>query len=323
MRAAAALLLLALCLPAQQSPRRMREDRASAADVPEAGYLLGPGDQIAIWALGAAEMSESPVRVDGAGDIDLPMLGRVHAAGLTAEQLKRDLLVRLKTYVEEPSVSISITEYRSEPVSVIGAVNDPGVHRFVGKKTLVEVLSLAGGLRSDSGNTVKITRALQWGPIPLPTVSKDETGAFSVADVSVSAIMEAKNPEYNILIKPHDIISIPKALMIYVMGEVGKPGGFVLNERDSFTALQAVSMAGGITHVAAPQNARILRATPGSRSRQELPMDLRKILDGRAGDVPLQPEDIVFIPGSRTRGATIRAVEAAIQVGTGVVIWRR
>ena len=298
--------------PAPESPEQLRST-----------YVLGPEDQITIRALDAEEISDKPVRIDFSGYIRLPMVGRLRASGLTIEQLEAQLVERLKTFIREPEVSLSITEFRSQPVSVIGAVRNPGVHQLQGRKTLIEILSLAGGLNTDAGHTIKITRRLEWGRVPLRTADDDSTAQFSVAQVSVKAIMEAKNPEENIIVRPYDVISVPRAQMVYVIGQVQRSGGFVLNERETLSVLQALSLAGGLNSAASPQNSRILRPSPGASNRTELAVDLKKILAGKAQDLPLQPEDILFVPASTPKKAAIRALEAAIQVGTGIVIWRR
>ncbi len=286
-------------------------------------YVLGPEDQITIRALDADEISDKPLRIDMNGYIRLPMVGRLRASGLTLEQLEAEIVNRLKTYIQQPEVAVSITEFRSQPVSVIGSVNSPGVHQLQGRKTLVEILSLAGGLRNDAGHSVKIVRRLEWGRIPLRSAADDSTGQFSVAQVSLKALMEAKNPDENIVIRPHDVISVPRADMVYVTGQVQRSGGFVLNERETITVLQALSLAGGLDRAASPQNSRILRPSSGAANRAEIAVDLKKILAGKANDVSLQPDDILFIPASTPKRAAIRAAEAAVQIGTGVAIWRR
>jgi polysaccharide export outer membrane protein len=232
-------------------------------------------------------------------------------------------VARLRSYINEPQVSVNIMEFRSQPVSVIGAVKNPGVHQLQGRKTLVEILSLAGGLAPDAGSSVKITRRLERGPVPLPAASQDASGNFSVAEVSLKQLMAAKNPESNIIIRPDDVISVPRAEMVYVMGEVAKPGGYVLNERETMSALQALSLAGGVTRVSGLQRAKILRVVPGTNNREELSVDLKRMLAGKSPDAQLQPEDILLVPNNLAKGATLRAIESAIQIGTGLVIWRR
>lgn len=311
-----AALLLAAGVASCDQPQPAENSLRSA-------YVLGPEDQITIRALDAEEISDRPTRIDMTGYIRLPLVGRLRAAGLTIEQLEAELASRLKTYIKDPQVAISISEFRSQPVSVIGSVKNPGVHQLQGRKTLIEMLSLAGGLAEDAGPAVKITRLLEWGRIALPNAADDPTGRFSVAEVSLKSIMDARNPEQNIVIRPHDVISVPRAEMVYVTGQVRRSGGFVLHEREHLSVLQALSLAGGLDQAASPQHSRILRAYKGGLNRVEIPVDLRKIMAGKANDVALQPEDILFIPGSTPKRAALRAAEAAIQLGTGIVIWRR
>lgn len=296
--------------------------QTSPARVPSS-YVLGPDDLISIRVLQAPELFEKPVRIDLNGFLDLPYAGRIRAAGTTVEVLKTELELRYTAIVREPHVSVTIEEFRSQPVSVIGAVTTPGTHQIRGKKTLVEVLSLAGGLRQDAGNTVKITRRLEWGPIPLDNASDDPSGKFSVAAVNLRELMEAKNPGVNVLVQPDDVISVPRADMVYVIGDVPRAGGFVLNERESMSLLEALSLAGGLNRTAAGQSCKILRSAAGSTARTEIPVDVKKILAGRGKDMQLQPDDILFVPDSSAKRASLRALEAAIQMGTGVAIWRR
>ena len=286
-------------------------------------YLLGPDDQITIRAAECEEISDKAVRVGLDGYIRLPLVGRVRAAGFTVAQLETDLMGRLKEFVREPEVAVAVTEFRSQPVSVIGCVKAPGIHQLQGQKTLIEILSLAGGLADDAGPVVKVTRRLEMGRIPLPGAADDSTGEYSVAQVKLQAVLQASSPEQNIVIRPHDVISVPRAEMIYVTGQVVRSGGFVLNERESISVLQALALAGGLDRAASPKNSRILRRASAASSRVEVPVDLSKIMDSRAEDLPLKPDDILFIPNSAPKRAALRAIEAAIQTGTGVVIWRR
>jgi polysaccharide export outer membrane protein len=197
------------------------------------------------------------------------------------------------------------------------------VQQVQGQKTLLEMLSLAGGLdNGTAGSTLKITRRLEWGPIPLKGAINDSTNQFSVAQVSVKSLLEANNPEENILVKPYDVISVPRGETVYVIGEVLKAGGFILNDTEQITVLQALSMAGGADKMAQPQHARILRRVAGEASRAEIAIDLNKILSGKSPDVRMQAEDILFVPNSVPKRAAVRALEAAIQAGTGLAVFR-
>jgi polysaccharide export outer membrane protein len=313
----AAYVLVALALLGTHQP-----GVAQSPDSIRATYLLGADDQITVRVTDVEEFNDKPIRIEMDGAIKLPLAGRITAAGLTVEQLEAEIAKSLKSYVRQPEVVVSMAEFRSQPVSVIGSVRSPGVHQLQGRKTLVEVLSMAGGLAEDAGYSVRITRRLEWGPIPLANAATDSTGGFSVAEISVKGILDATKPEDNIPIKPNDVISVPRAEMIYVTGQVHRSGGYVLNGRQSMTVLQALSLAGGIDGASAPQHTRILRASQGLPEREEVPVDLKKIMDGKAKDVALQPDDILFIPSSLPKKAAIRAIEAAIQIGTGVAVFR-
>lgn len=295
--------------------------QSKSVDLP--GYVLGPEDQVSIRILQAPEIADKPVRIDQAGYIDLPLVNRIRVAGLTSQQLQAELTRRLETYIRNPHVTISIEEFRSQPVSVLGSVNTPGLHQLRGRKTLTEVLSLAGGLRADAGHSVKITRKLRWGPVPVPGAATDPTGEFSIGQVSVKAILEAKNPEQNVLVLPEDVITVPRAEMVYVVGDVEKAGGFVLNERETLTALQSLTLAGGLKNTASPKGAKILRAAPAGTSRVEVPLDLKKVLQGKALDVAMQSDDILFVPSSMSKKIGAKMLDAGISTVTGVVIWRR
>ena len=303
--------------PAAQakSPSERPPDAAS-------GYVLGPGDQISVHVVNLDQINDKPVAVDLNGDIRLPMIGRVRVSGLTVAQVEAEVTGRLKTYVLRPDVSISIAEFRSQPVSVIGAVKTPGVQQVQGRKTLVEMLSLAGGLDTTAGPTLKITRRREWGQIPLAGAADDPTGQFSLAEVRLKSILDAKDPEKNILVKPYDVISVPKADSVYVIGQVLKGGSFLLNDREDVTVLQALSMAGGLDRAAQPQNAKILRRRAGASERTEIAVNLKQIIDGKTSDVPMQPEDILFVPNSLSKRAGLRALESAVQMATGVAVWR-
>jgi polysaccharide export outer membrane protein len=285
-------------------------------------YLLGPDDQIFVRVLQLPEASEKPVRIDFDGYISLPYVGRVRAARSTVEQFREDLIAKYSEIIREPEVTVSIEDFRSQPVSVFGAVNSPGVLQVRGGKSLLEILSLAGGLRQDSGTTVNVTRTKPRGEIPLKGAHSDESGAFSVASIDLKALVEARDPALNIPILGDDVVSVPRAEMIYVVGEVARSGGFVLTEKKSMSLLEALAMAGGMNRTAAPQAAKILRRPPGGDARVEMPLDLRRIFNGKDKDVELQSEDVLYIPGSAAKRASLRAIEAAIQMGTGLAIFR-
>lgn len=313
-----ALASLALLFQAGSDPAAVATGQATRA--PDT-YTLGPGDQMVIRASGIEEITDKPIPIDSLGNIDLPTVGRIAAAGLTTEQLEAAIEARLKKYLVDPDVSVYLAEMRSQPISVLGAVQQPGVHQLQGEKSLFEVLSLAGGLRENSGNVVKITRKLRWGRIPLANVQDDPSGQFSVASVSVKDIMSASNPAENIMIKPEDVVSVPQADMIYAIGAIKKPGGYALGVNRSLSVLQILSLAEGLEKVAATSDAKIMRAVAGTSDRTEIPVNLKKILAGKGSDVPLQADDILFVPTSASKSVGYRTLEALAQ-SAGFAIYR-
>jgi polysaccharide biosynthesis/export protein len=284
-------------------------------------YLLGAGDQILIRAANVPDISEKPMRIDLNGFLNMPMIGRIEAGGLTVEQLQIEMEKRLKVYLEEPDVAISVTEYQSQPVSVFGEVVTPGVQQVQGRRTLVEILALTGGLKAEAGPTVRITRRLENGRIPLPGAKDDATGKFSVADLEIKPLIQARTPEKDIEIQPYDIISVPKAEYVYVAGDVTKSGALSLTDRPTMLIMEALSSTGGVTKTSDAKKARILRPIPGSSKREQVPVDIARIMNGKGEDVELQPGDILFIPGSASKKATLRALEAAIQTGTAILTY--
>jgi polysaccharide biosynthesis/export protein len=294
----------------------------SESQRPVSGYVLGSGDSIVVRVTEAEEIPDRPIRIDLDGNVDLPLAGSVHAAGLTALQLEQSIAEKLSVLIKAPRVSVSIEETKSQPVSIIGAVNSPGMHQIEGHKTLIEVLSLAGGLRPDAGYRVKITRLTSSAPLPLPDTFEDASHQHVVGEVGLKSLLEARDPMDNVDIMPNDVISVPTAEMVYVIGTVKKSGGYVLGEHQSISVLQALSLAGGLDQAAASQDSRILRTVSGSDNRQELRVDLRKILEGKNPDMPLQASDILFVPVSGAKKAGIRAFDAVMQIGTGLAIYR-
>jgi len=285
-------------------------------------YLLGPDDQLEISGPELTDTPSKPVRIDGEGDVQVPLAGSVHVAGLTVQGTEKKLDDLLSKYIRNPQVVVNVVEVRSQPVSVLGAVNSPGVHQVQGHKTVMEMIASAGGIRQDAGYSIRITRQVEWGCIPLPGAQMDASGKYSVAEVNLRKIMDAKTPEENIQIFPHDVISVPKAEMVYVIGEVHRSGGFVLGEHQSISVLQALSLAEGLSPGADPRHAKILRLKPEADQREELKIDVKDALNGKKPDSPLQGEDILFIPGSTGKKVALRSMETALQAGVGLAVWR-
>jgi polysaccharide export outer membrane protein len=289
-----------------------------------ADYVLGPGDQISLIVPGLEEQyNEKVFRIDASGDVSLPEIGRIHVSGLNTGALEHVLQASLKPVLKEPQVVVSVASFGSQPVSVLGAVRNPGIIQLQGRKTLFEVLSMAGGLQPDAGYLARVTRSLKNGNIPLPTVQTDSAAHVGIASIKLKDIINVPNVSDNIEILPGDTISVPKAGIVYVVGSVTKPGGYPLDENESLSALQVLSLAEGLQRTAASSKARILRNIPGSSNRTEIPVNLNRLMAGKEADLQLNAGDILFVPGSKAKNAGLRTVEAIVNAATYASVYAR
>jgi polysaccharide export outer membrane protein len=264
-------------------------------------YVLGPNDQILIRAPEAEEIDNRPFRIDGDGNINLPLVGHIHAAGMSLQELEADLVKRLREYIREPQVFVTVVQFRSEPVFFVGLFTKPGVYPLQGNRTLVEMLSTVGGLQRDAARHIKITRHEEYGPIPLPDAVVDPEKKISTVEVSIGSLTQNMNPAENILLQPYDEISVGRAELVYVSGEVGRVGGVDLAERDTIPIAQVLSQSGGFTRDAKKNKVRILRPVEGTSRRYVIEVDVAELLDGKGLDIPLEPGDIVYVPRSYSR----------------------
>jgi polysaccharide biosynthesis/export protein len=285
------------------------------------------------------------VRVTAEGDLSLPLVGNVHASGLTCTELQGVLESALrKKYMTDPQVSVVVKEMDSHPVSVLGAVQKPGIYQISTARSLVEVLSMAQGLADDAGDTVIVMRhgepassaaadysdpssaaasgapknSAKHGPLQYA----GEMASSTVIVTDLKNLIDSGDPRYNVMVYPGDMVKVPRAGIVYVVGEVKQPGGFVLRNHEGISVLQALALAQGLTRTSAAKHARIIRTDRASGVRSEIPIDLNRILAGAAPDPLLRPRDIVFIPNSATKAALYRGTEAALSVVGGLAVYR-
>src|SRR6266481_2667438 len=319
------------------------DSEASPAD--SAKYRIGADDVLDINVFAAPELNRQ-VRVSSGGEISLPLLGQVRTAGLTPVELEsrlQDLLRR--TYMKDPHVSVFVRDLQSHPVSVMGAVKTPGVFQLRGPRTLLEVLSLAGGLSEDAGDTAIIMRGAgasnessqenRATPEDSPRFSLDLRDASSsnlhldqsarspetAVQVNLKDLLDSADPRYNPPVCPGDVVKVTRAGVVYVLGEVRKPGGFALKASEKLSVLQAVALSEGLTHTAAKSGARVIRTDPETGERKEFGIDLNKIMKGKDPDIVLESKDIVFVPNSAAKTTFSRGAEAATQTVTGLLIF--
>ncbi|MGE5207448.1 MAG: polysaccharide biosynthesis/export family protein [Chlamydiota bacterium] len=265
--------------------------------------VIGSGDLLEISVYGAPEFTRQ-VRVADSGDISLPLLGVVHVAGLTLRQAELLLQKSLSDgYFTNPQVSIFEKEYGSQGISVLGEVQKPGIYPLPGARKLFDAISAAGGVTAKAGNTITITHR---------GLKADQT--------LVIPPNQTFPPESNVAIFPGDTVVVSKAGIVYVIGDVRLPGGFILENSD-LTVLQAVAMAQGTNTTAKLDNTLLIRKTP--EGPKEIPVRLSQIMAAKAPDVKVQPDDIVFVPRSAGKAAMRRGLEAILQTATGVAIYGR
>jgi len=258
----------------------------AAALLPGGGsdYRIGRQDLLEIEVFGVDELTQT-VRVADDGSITMPLLGRLAVAGLTKSELEA-LIARLleARFVRDPQVTVFVKEYESKKVAVTGAVKRPGSFEMLGAKTLLEMISLAGGLDNDLGREIYIFR-------------RQPEGGSKRIPIDLERLVYAADPALNLPIEPADIIYVPtmEKVRIFVSGAVKKPDVYEVPRHEPVTVLKAVTLAGGTTDRAAEKKVQIMRDRPDG-SRVSLTVNLRRIKRGRAEDPILAEGDIVLVP---------------------------
>ena len=296
--------------PPAQGQNPQRPDNANQGQQPTAvprelpqdavrpNYVLGPNDQILIRAPEVEEINERPFRIDSEGNINLPLLGRVRAGAVTVQELEADLVRRLREYVREPQVIITVVQFRSEPVFFVGAFKNPGIYPLAGRRTLVEMLTALGGLQANASRRIRVTRQAEYGPIPLPNAVVDPEKKISTVEISMASLQQNVNPAEDILLQPYDKISVERAELVYMNGEVTKVGSIELGERDSISITQALTQSGGFSKDANRSELRVLRPIENTNRRAEIDINFNRVLDGKDNDFPLLPNDLLYVSRS-------------------------
>ncbi len=297
----------------------------------QAEYRIGAHDLLEINVFEAPDLNRS-LRVSASGEISMPLLGAIQSTGLTARELEGVIEIKLRQYMKNPHVGVFVTTVESHPVSVVGAVKKPGVFQIRGTKTVLEMLSMAEGLADDAGDQVLVMRGagLQFGSDSL----RDTTGTNpdsgppanppgnETIKINLKDLLESGDQRYNVPVYPGDIVKVTRGGIVYVIGDVKKPGGFVLKSDQNMSVLKAIALAEGLNSTSAKSRTKIIRTDEHSGKRTEFPIDLGKVLAGKAPDTPLKPADIVFVPNSSGKTVLYKGTEAAVATASGVAIWR-
>lgn len=249
---------------------------------PGADYRLGTEDLIEVDVFQADELKRA-VRVSSKGFINLPLAGKIEAAGLTPGELEAEISQRLAKYMEEPVVSVFVREFRGQPVTVLGEVKNPQVYYISGGKRLLEVLSMAGGLTEDAGSLCYVQRA------------PDASAQGQTVVVDFEELLIKGDAELNVPVRAGDVVNVPKGGVFFVDGAVENPASFRL--RGKTTVTQALSMARGLKFEAARSELRIYRDNQRGQ-RDIISVDYDSILAGESPDIFVRDKDIIIVPKS-------------------------
>lgn len=278
-----AFLLLTPALVAAQGQEASRsQGQQEAAPGAEDEYRIGARDLLEVRVFDLEDLN-TETRVSEAGTITLPLVGEIGIAGLTRSEAEGRIETALARFVNEPQVFVFVREYQSQRFSVMGAVNSPGTYDMEGRTSLLEALSMAGGINFSeaSGKIIVIREGFTQEPI----------------EISMQELIDRGNTAFNIDLKARDVINVePKrSYFIYVYGQVNGPGQFEL--KGPITLLQAISLAGGLADRAAEDRVKIMRTRLDGK-QEVFEVNLEEIEDGEIADIPLNPGDIVLVPST-------------------------
>jgi len=288
--------------PAAETNPANPQDLSKDASEPTGVVKLGAGDLIEVNVYNVPELA-TKARVSNSGDVYLPLIDYIHVQGLTQEEAQTVIEKRLEDggFVRSPHVTIFVDDAQSQGVTVLGEVSKPGIYPDVASHKLYEVISEAGGFTPNASRKIGVIRRNQPQAIQivLPRNLSDDLSG-------------------NVDVLPGDTITVPRAPIIYVVGDVGRPSGLLV-DNGTLTVLQAIALAGGTNHTAKMGGVRIIRKTPAGMT--ETRVQLKKMLEAKSPDVTLQADDILFIPVSGARVAAARTFEAAISAATAVTVY--
>jgi polysaccharide export outer membrane protein len=266
--------------------------------------LIGPGDEGEFSVYGVTELTQK-FRVSSTGYISVPLIGEVRLAGLSSSEAEQLIAKKLQEgeFIRDPHVTVFVKDYASQGISVMGEVARPGAYSALTSRRLYDLFQAAGGLTQRAGKTVTIAHAGQNQKALTIELSDDP----------------AQAAEANVEVLPGDTVVVSRAGVVYVLGEVNRPGGFVVEDKP-VTVLQALARANGPTRMASLSHVRMLRHTP--QGVQNTDIDLKKIFQAKAPDVPLQAEDILFVPASGTKALAERGSSSILSMITNLAIYR-
>jgi polysaccharide biosynthesis/export protein len=319
------VLLVSPFLTSAQFGKSSAANQSNGATPPVSDYKIGPGDVITVSVSEAPDLS-GKFRITDKGQLVLPGLeAPIQAEGQSAFELSKNIatILRQAQLLKEPAVNVFVEEYHSRTVTVLGAVNKPSVYPLQKPTSLLEILSTAGGLTTTAGSRVTIVRGT-----PSEAGDSSDNGAKGDAaeaarTIDLAELFEGRDPSLNVPVNAGDVITVATAPVVYVVGAVSKPGGFVVEDQSSgITVLQALARAEGFLPFAARNRSVVIRRPANGQEPEKIPVDLGKVMEGKLADVRLQGNDILFVPESGAKKNVLSFGRAAINgLVNGIAIY--
>jgi polysaccharide export outer membrane protein len=293
------LIAAAACAQTEQAPPVSQSQNAPAISI-------GPGDLLNIIVFDIPELSSSS-RVSQNGVINLPVLGLVNIAGLNTSEAARQIETELKRrgLVLDPHVTVSIAEYASQGATMTGEIRQPGVYPTLGSRRLMDMISIAGGLSQTAGKLATIIHR-----------NDPQHPQQVLLAQNASGLADQQNP----IILPGDTVVVAKAGIIYVLGDVLRAGGYLVDNNEHLSLMQVLSLAGGTTQTSALSKTRLIRKVPSGR--EDIKLDLKHVYFGSQADVSVEDGDILFVPSSFGKTMVYRGIEATVNAAQQVAAFK-
>ncbi len=308
------LLATVLAVPAlaqEETTERMSPDSTSINEIPNLPVeKIGPNDLLGLTVYDSPELTRE-ARVDADGAIRLPMVRQsIAVAGLYPSEVENAIakaLVKANVLVD-PVVTVSVLEYRSRPITVVGAVRNPLTLQATGTMTLLDAISRAQGLTDNAGSEILVSR---------PAQNADGQSTTLMQRIPVRSLLDGVNPSLNLSLQGGEVIRVPEAGRIFVVGDVKKPGAFYITDGSESSVLKALALSEGLDSFSS-HKAYIYRADESGGDRKEIPVELKGIMDRKSPDVALAAGDILYIPSATGAKASLKALEASLGVGSAL-----
>jgi polysaccharide biosynthesis/export protein len=265
--------------------------------------LIGPGDLVSVSVFDTPEMNQD-VRVNDAGVVRLQLIGDVNIGGQTPAAAAKTIEDSLISHqiMKTPQVNVRVKDYVTQDVSILGQVKNPGPYQITTPQTVLKVIALAGGLSEDADRKITIQRHNQ----------TDQKVEYYLANNASQAVQTA------VMVNPGDTVIVPRAPVVYILGDVGRPGGYAIATNDSkLTMLQLIAMAGS-TNKTSKSNLKLIRKSPDGEAK-EIPVQLAAIQKGKQPDIPLQQGDIIYVPFSWMKNTALTASNIAASTSSAAI----